>query len=83
MSPLLIQVLLPLSVQPPSAVIGAGRHGADVRAGVGLAQCKGGDLVAARDGRQVGAPAAPGVPASVMAPLPRPCIANAKSASGE
>ncbi|MCY1314182.1 hypothetical protein D9M70_647940 [compost metagenome] len=24
-----------------------------------------------------------GVPASVMAPLPRPCIANAKSAKGE
>ena len=53
---------------------------ADIGAGVGLRQRERGDRVAARDRGSQRARCA-SVPASVIAPLPSPCIANAKSAS--
>ena len=63
----------------PSARARAG-HRRDVGAGVGLGERERGDRLAARDARQVARASARRVPARLIAPEPRPCIAKAKSA---
>ena len=70
------------AVEHPAAVAARARaaQGRDVGAGIGLGQREGGDRLAARDLRQPARLLLRRVPASVIAPLPRPCIANAKSA---
>ena len=63
------------------AVLARGaRHRRDVGAGVRLGQRERRDRLAARDARQVARASAPRVPARLIAPEPRPCIAKAKSA---
>jgi hypothetical protein len=82
MPPLLIQVLLPFSAQPsPVSVAEVTMAPASDPASGSLKAKAAIFLPLATKGKYAACCA--GVPASVIAPLPRPCIANAKSAKGE
>ena len=80
MPPLEIQVFSPSSTQSSPSRARARGHRRDVGAGVGLGQRERGDRLAARDRAAASARCCASLPASVIAPLPRPCIAKAKSA---
>ena len=64
-----------------AGALGAAAHGGDIGAGLGLGQRESGNRLAAGDARQIARLECTVAPASEIAPLPRPCMAKAKSAS--
>jgi hypothetical protein len=83
MPPFEIQVFSPSSYIAVAVPMRRAAHGADIRPGIRFGQGEGGNGSPGGHARQVIALLLPPCPCSVMAPLPRPCMAKAKSARPE